>query len=87
MLSLDYFSSQGAYIDLSFVFMSKLLSYLIPGVMVMILFTFFREFFVSPDTAYTSWFVYLSFFVYVLSVVVPCVIYYLRTPPGIDHRE
>jgi hypothetical protein len=30
--------------------------------------------------------VYLSAAVYILSVVVPCAVYYLRTPPGIDHK-
>jgi hypothetical protein len=30
--------------------------------------------------------VYLTAAVTVLCVVVPCIIYYLRTPPGIDHK-
>jgi hypothetical protein len=33
-----------------------------------------------------EWFVYLTAAVTVLCVVVPCIIYYLRTPPGIDHK-
>ena len=39
-----------------------------------------------PAVTVQEWFVYLTVAVTVLCVVVPCVIYYLRTPPGIDHK-
>ena len=54
--------------------MNKLMSYLILGLLVIV------------DVTSKEWFVYLTAAVTVLAVVVPCVIYYLRTPPGIDHR-
>ena len=66
--------------------MNKLMSYLIPGLLVIVIFALVKTFLVSPDVAATDWFVYLTAAVTVLGVLVPCVIYYLRTPPGIDHK-
>ena len=58
---------------------------MIPGLLVTVAFML-KAFFVPIEVTFESWFVYLSAAVYILSVVVPCVIYYLRTPPGIDHK-
>ena len=66
--------------------MNKLMSYLLPGVLVIVIFALIKTFFVSPDVAYSDWFVWLSAIITPLCVIVPCVIYYLRTPPGVDHR-
>lgn len=66
--------------------MNKLMSYLIPGLLVIVIFALVKTFLLPPDVTVREWFVYLTFAVTVLCVVVPCVIYYLRTPPGIDHK-
>lgn len=66
--------------------MTKLIAHLIPGLVLIGIFTLIKNFAVSPDTAFSTWFVYLSAAFYLLCVIVPCVVYYLRTPPGIDHK-
>ena len=66
--------------------MNKLVAHMIPGLLVIVAFMVVKDFLVPIDVTFESWFVYLSAAVYVLAVVVPCVIYYLRTPPGIDHK-
>jgi hypothetical protein len=66
--------------------MNKLVAHMIPGLLVIVAFMAVKNFLVPIDVTFESWFVYLSAAVYVLAVVVPCVIYYLRTPPGIDHK-
>ncbi len=66
--------------------MNKLMSYLIPGLLVIVIFALVKTFLVPPDVAVKDWFVYLTAAVMVLGVLIPCVIYYLRTPPGIDHK-
>ena len=66
--------------------MNKLMSYLLPGVLLIVIFSLVKTFVLSPAVTVQEWFVYLTFAVTVLCVVVPCVIYYLRTPPGIDHK-
>jgi hypothetical protein len=66
--------------------MNKLVAHMIPGLLVIVAFMAVKNFLVPIDVTFESWFVYLSAAVYVLAVVIPCVIYYLRTPPGIDHK-
>lgn len=66
--------------------MNKLMSYLLPGVLLIVIFSLVKTFVLPPAVTLQEWFVYLTFAVTVLCVVVPCVIYYLRTPPGIDHK-
>ena len=66
--------------------MTKLMSYLLPGVLFIAIFALIKTFFISPDVALQEWFVYLTAAITALGVIVPCVIYYLRTPPGVDHR-
>lgn len=75
---------QGKWIYLSS--MTKLIAYLVPGVLLMIAFTAVKNFVLSPDVTFSTWFVYLSFAFYMLCVLIPCVLYYLRTPPGISHK-
>ena len=59
---------------------------MIPGLLVIIAFMAVKIYLIPIDVTFQTWFVYLSAAVYILSVIVPCVIYYLRTPPGIDHK-
>jgi len=59
---------------------------MIPGLLVIVAFMAVKMYLVPIDVTFQTWFVYLSAAVYILSVIVPCVIYYLRTPPGIDHK-
>ncbi|WP_173366857.1 MULTISPECIES: hypothetical protein [unclassified Fibrobacter] len=66
--------------------MNKLMSFLIPGLLVIVAFALVKTFLVPPDIAVREWFVYLTAGVTVFGVVIPCVIYYLTTPPGIDHK-
>lgn len=66
--------------------MNKLMSYMLPGLFIIVVFSLIKTFFVSPDVAYSDWFVLLSAIIAPVCVIVPCVIYYLRTPPGVDHR-
>ena len=66
--------------------MNKLMSYLLPGVFLIAVFAIAKTFFLPPAVTVQEWFVYLTVAVTVLCVVVPCAIYYLRTPPGIDHK-
>lgn len=66
--------------------MNKLVAHMIPGLLVIIAFMAVKMYLVPIDVTFQTWFVYLSAAVYILSVIVPCVIYYLRTPPGIDHK-
>lgn len=66
--------------------MNKLMSFLIPGLLVIVAFALVKTFLVPPDIAVREWFVYLTAGVTVFGVVIPCVIYYLMTPPGIDHK-
>ena len=66
--------------------MNKLMSYLILGLLIIVAFALLKTFLLPPAVTVQEWFVYLTVAVTVLCVVVPCVIYYLRTPPGIDHK-
>ena len=59
---------------------------MIPGLLVIIAFMAVKMYLIPIDVTFQTWFVYLSAAVYILSVIVPCVIYDLRTPPGIDHK-
>ena len=67
--------------------MTKLISYMLPGVFLIVVFSLLKAFVIPVHVTYELWFTYLNFFVWIVCIVVPCVIYYLRTPPGIDHRE
>ena len=66
--------------------MNRLMAYLIPGLVLIVAFALVKTFFVSPEVAISDWFVWITALVTPVCVVVPCVIYYLRTPPGIDHK-
>ena len=66
--------------------MNKLVAHMIPGLLVIVAFMAVKMYLIPIDVTFQTWFVYLSAAVYILSVIVPCVIYYLRTPPGIDHK-
>ena len=67
--------------------MTKLIAHLIPGLILIIAFSLLKSYVISPEVMIESWFVYLNFAFFAACVVIPSVIYFLRTPPGIDHRE
>jgi hypothetical protein len=67
--------------------MTKLIAHMFPGVFLIVVFSLLKAYVIPAQTTFESWFVYVNFFVWIVCIVVPCVIYYLRTPPGIDHRE
>ena len=66
--------------------MTKLISYMLPGVFLIVVFSLLTAYVIPVDVPFESRFIYLNFFVWVVCIVVPCLIYYLRTPPGIDHK-
>jgi len=66
--------------------MNKLVAHMIPGLLVIVAFMVVKNFMVPIEVTFESWFVYLTAAVFLLSIILPCVIYYLRTPPGIDHK-
>ena len=59
---------------------------MIPGLILIIAFSLLKTYVFSPEVMMESWFIYLNFAFFAACVIVPCVIYYLRTPPGIDHK-
>ena len=67
--------------------MTKLIAYLIPGLILILVFSLLKAFVFPIEVTLEPWFVDFNFLFFVACVVVPSVIYYLRTPPGIDHRE
>ena len=67
--------------------MTKLIAHMLPGVFLIVVFSLLKAYVIPTQTTFESWFIYVNFFVWILCIVVPCLIYYLRTPPGIDHRE
>lgn len=66
--------------------MNKLVAHMIPGLLVIVAFMVVKNFMVPIEVTFESWFVYLTAAIFLLSIILPCVIYYLRTPPGIDHK-
>lgn len=66
--------------------MSKMMSYLLPGFLLVAILSILKFFVLSPDVATAGWFVTFYFVGSVACVVIPAVIYFLRTPPGISHK-
>lgn len=66
--------------------MNKLMSYLLPGILVLAVFSLITSFWVPVETSSESWYVYLTLAMWALCIVVPCVVYYLKTPPGISYK-
>ncbi|MCQ2105499.1 MAG: hypothetical protein MJZ26_06880 [Fibrobacter sp.] len=62
--------------------MGKLLAYILPGIIICIALIFFSFNCVSEETSKAIWFNNLMRAGYILSIVIPCVIYYIKTPPG-----
>lgn len=66
--------------------MNKLMSYLLPGILVLIVFSLVTAFFVPVSTSSEPWYTFLTIAIWVLCIVVPCVVYFLKTPPGISYK-
>ena len=62
--------------------MTKLIAYLIPGMIFDAAYLLFCTFFVSDKTFYTPWCSNLTTALLILGIVVPCVIFYVKMPPG-----
>ena len=57
--------------------MTKLISYMLPGVFLLVVFSLMKAFVIPVQTTFESWFVYVNFLVWIVCIVVPCVINYL----------
>ena len=66
--------------------MTKLVAHMVPGLLLIVVFALLKNFVIPVEVTVQGWFVYLTAAVFIFSIVIPCVIYYLRTPPGIDHK-
>ena len=66
--------------------MTKLVAHMIPGLLLILTFAVLKSFVIPLDVTVQPWFQILTAAVFIFSIVIPCVIYYLRTPPGIDHK-
>ena len=66
--------------------MTKLIAHMLPGVFLIVVFSLLKAYVIPAHVTFESWFVYVNFLVWVVCITIPCVIYYLRTPPGIDHK-
>ena len=66
--------------------MTKLVAHMIPGLLLIVVFALLKNFVIPVEVTVQGWFVYLTAAVFIFSIAIPCVIYYLRTPPGIDHK-
>lgn len=62
--------------------MSKLLSYLIPGIAFAALLVLVNETLVPATLHKAGWFNNLMAILCLISLIVPCVIYFVKTPPG-----
>lgn len=66
--------------------MSKLLSYLIPGIIGAVVLEVIDAAFVSDALHKADWFVMTMAILQCLCIIISCVIYFVRTPPGKDIR-
>ena len=59
---------------------------MIPGLLLILTFAVLKSFVIPLEVTVQPWFQILTAAVFIFSIVIPCVIYYLRMPPGIDHK-
>lgn len=62
--------------------MSKLLSYLIPGIVVAAILMAVKAFLLPEELCKADWFNILMSIVYLACIIVPCAIYFFTNPPG-----
>jgi len=62
--------------------MSKLLSYLIPGIAVAALLVIINETLVPASLHNADWFNTLMAILSLVCIITPCIIYFVKTPPG-----
>ncbi|MBO7384111.1 MAG: hypothetical protein J6U07_05855 [Fibrobacter sp.] len=66
--------------------MTKLLAYMLPGWFLILVFSLVTAYCVPVEVSSAPWFALMTVAIWAICVVVPCVIYYLRTPPGISYK-
>lgn len=62
--------------------MSKLLSYLLPGLILAAAFTVANMTIIPEEIHKADWFSFLTILLYPACVIVPSIIYFVRNPPG-----
>lgn len=62
--------------------MGRFMLFILPGVAAAILFMVINALCVSEETLKEAWFDYLKCAEYTLSIIIPCILYYIKTPPG-----
>ena len=62
--------------------MSKLIAYLLPGILFDAILIVINMFCVSDETFYANWYGNLLTAILICGIVIPCVIYYVKMPPG-----
>lgn len=61
--------------------MSKLLSYMIPGIVLAIILILVNGL-LLPDSLHSGWFSIFMSILVLACIIVPCVIYFIKLPPG-----
>lgn len=62
--------------------MSKLLSYLIPGIVIAILLMVVDVSLIPESLHKADWFNHFMSILYIACIIVPCLIYFFKNPPG-----
>ncbi|SHK56558.1 hypothetical protein [Fibrobacter sp. UWEL] len=66
--------------------MTRLLLYILPGFLLDVLLLLAHMFLVSEAVQAAGWYNVLLPLIQILAIVIPCVIYYIKMPPGQDTR-
>lgn len=66
--------------------MTRLLIYMLPGILFDIILFLANSFLVSEEVKNTDWYNTAFPIVQILAIVIPCVLYFIKMPPGQDTR-
>lgn len=66
--------------------MTKLIVYMLPGLILAIILNILCATVVSDSTQNTIWFDKLQSILTIACIVVPCIIYYIKMPPGTNTK-
>ncbi len=66
--------------------MTRLLMYLLPGILLDIALLLVNGFVTSQELLKTNWYDNLMNMIYISAIIVPCVIYYIKMPPGTNTK-
>lgn len=66
--------------------MTRLLIYMLPGVLLDVILLLVNAFLVSESVQAAQWYNVAFPLVQILAIVIPCVIYFIKMPPGQDTR-